>query len=318
MTARIGEGEELEWSASAAWPQGGILGGFAQLLGEIPVNLFALMPRESLTAQAYSYDLRAAFDLFQDVLERHSPEDHESMVAALDGLKSEQGIDLENDVFAPLAGGFGSFRTSVPPGEGLNAFSAMAGGGGEELPAVGDAYLVELADRERFSALVDKLLALGEGAVVHTTESFQGVPVHSLDLQGMVQLHWAFLEDAFIVGLGPTPVRAALRLAGDEDAPSILADEKYASVIRANRAASGLTLTDTAQALRFTLRTFEGVFGMLPMIAAMSGDPEAAQSPLGPDTPWPKVSTVDRYFDGVSSTTLALAGGRLSLRVLTQ
>jgi hypothetical protein len=316
--ARIDEGEKIDVRLSASWPSTGFLGDLVSLLGPMPRDVFALMPAESISAQATQFDVAGAWDLIVDLLADIEPTTHEQLVASLDELAVVEGIDVEEDFVRQLTGGLGGFTMEVPRAELQGGLGAMTGAMSPDAPPLGAGYVVRVKDPRVVEGFLDDVLALNEMDQSVTSEEFQGQHVHTLDLEGLTKLTWAFTPNAMVVATSPTPVRTALRLAGKEDAPTTLTKPDFAKAIASNRGASMLNVMDTAQTMRSALQTFEAAMRMLPMAAMMAERPELAQSPFGPDTPWPKVEAVDRHFDGIMFTTLTRSSGYLSLRAASQ
>ncbi len=321
MAARLGSGEEFDWTLSVGWPSEGLFGEAADLFVSLPEDLFGLMPRESISAYVWGFDVSGAWDYAFELMSRWDPEGHDEAIAGLAAMEESEGIDVVDDVIAQLSGAFGQFGMEVPASEAAGGLGAMMGGmtgADADLPSVGGAYVVGLKDAQRVEGVIERLLENLGQAPMRSTEEFQGYKVHTLDVGGVAKFTWAFVSDAFVGGMSPTPVRTVLRLTGKDDAPSALENEKFKGTIEANRGASMLSVVDTAQTLRLMLQTLEGTFRMMPFIAMMANDPDLADVPFGPETPWPDVGAVDRHFEGVSFTTFERADDRLILRMATR
>jgi len=319
MGARIGKGEELDWRITVSWPSEGLFGRIGDLLGPLPKEMVALMPRESIGVNTGNVDLHGAFELVMDLMADASPREHEEAVAGLAELKESMGLDVEHDLLAQLTGAMGQFRMEVPEAETRTGLNMMMGGAANpDLPSIGTGFVLGVREAGRVEAFVEALLELDEIGQTRTTEEFQGFNVHALDLSGLFQLHWAFAPDALAISMQPTAIRTVLRLTGKTDAPSALQHEKFRVTLEANRGASFFNVTDTAESMRIALESLQGVFGALPMIAMMSGEPDLADVPFGKDTPWPKAGAVDRYFEGVAYSAIERKGDSLRVRLATQ
>lgn len=319
LVLRIGEGELLDLRLGVSWPSGELFGGFAATMGVVPQDLLRLVPRESVNATAGALDLPKTWKWFLSTVQRLDPDGHAEITAGLETMGMGMGVDFEKDLIEQITGSFASFSVEVPREEISGAMAMMSPGAAVPgAPSLAPAYLLGVRDTGRVLGAIDKLLVASELEPMHRIEEFQGYQVHRLDVQGMFKVYWSATEGALVLGMAPTPVLTALRLAGKEGAPTLLAREDFARAFQEHRGATMVSVNDTAQSLRNVLITLQSVSTMVPMMAMASGEEVPQDMPFGPDTPWPTTAAVDRHFSGIGLTALTWKDGALVLRAATR
>ncbi len=322
---RLGEGEETDLEVLLGAPEDGLFAAVASLLGGVPVDLVERIPRNAKGVITMSIDFAGAGALAKDLAREFDPESYQEMQAGLQ-LTQALGVDVEEDVLSELTGEFASFSIEVPAQESL---LGAAGGvlrglsGSSVAPTYGRVFMLGVRDTASVSATLERItgsvLSQDAGAEDHV-ESVFGHEVHAANLwEGLVsiRMYWSAIEGALLLSMQPTALREALRMTTD-DGIGIGENGVFASVIEENRRASALAITDTAASLGVLLDTLRSLSSGIKLASALTGKPIDEMLPIGPDTPWPDISVVDRYFGGVSFKAFEWSDGAMRLHIASR
>jgi len=162
-------------------------------------------PADALTAGAYTLDLPALYEEARKVADRIQEGSSAQIDAVLGMIKAQTGVDVAADLIAPLGSEI-AYHTSAP-----------TGGAGDDATALGMArvaFSIQLKDRERFEAALDKLFTAAMPGMA--TQDYLGVKLRLIPTRMGVQPALAVLPDRFLFGLAADDVKDVIARFGKE------------------------------------------------------------------------------------------------------
>ncbi len=165
-------------------------------------------PADALTAGAYTLDVPALYEEARKVADRIQEGSSAQLDAVFAMVKQQTGVDIPADLIASLGSEI-AYHTSAPAAAGPEAGADLAPMGMSRI-----ALSIQLKDRERFEAALDKLL----GAVVPgmATQDYLGVKLRTVPTRMGVQPAFAVLPDRFLFGISADDVKDGIARYGKE------------------------------------------------------------------------------------------------------
>ncbi len=332
VTGDIGAGELARLEFSLALPEKGILRDMLELFGKLPQDAARAFPKESQGVTLYSVDVPGLWKWVWELVKVGNPQVAEQSQAQLAAAgQALGGVDLEKDIIGQLTGEFGSTTIDVPGDEWLAANGGGATGEEDEeesasedemaaTPAVeppkgatlGDAWWIGLRDAKAFTSTLETVLDATGAAEQLETEDFQGKTIWSMPLPTGATLSFSFTTKGMVISQFPSALRAVLRMEGAEAKDSVLEREAFKPLFAENRDAGMFSVTHTAGMLKTIWSALELVSSQLP--AMRSGGMVDASQEDNPLRHLPPAETIDRHFQGTSTTTLRHKGRVMMLR----
>ena len=164
---------------------------------EAATPLLALVPAGHGNAQSFRFDVGELFDLVCDIVELEQ-DGARGMIEG--GAREALDIDLHKDLLGALDGQLLVMNDSLANFEGLEP-----GAGPEDLEEVKGLYtfVIGLRDPTSFEAMLERVLRSRGLHAARKTAEYRGTKVRSMSVV-VIQLHYAFVAEGVVVGVGPT------------------------------------------------------------------------------------------------------------------
>lgn len=217
-------------------------------------------PADALTAGAWTLDLPALYEEGRKVADRIEQGSTAQMDAMFEALKQQFGVDIPADLIASLGTEI-AYHTR-PPVEGAAAS-----------PFGRVAMSIQLKDRERFEAALEKLLgALMPGMAA---QDYLGVKLHVVPTPMGIQPAFAVLPDRFLFGLTADDVKDVIARYGKETKGLLDREDvtKALAVLPAQRFV--VSVDDSPKSLSTASSTLAGA---MSLIAAQGDAREIAEA----------------------------------------
>jgi hypothetical protein len=306
-SANFGPGEEVDFNFSADIPQAGFLRKIHRLLGSQPREVAKLCPKRSASVGLFNLDL---WGLWQSAWKLAGELDPEGKPrASFDMAVQSVHLEVEDDFLSQLTGQIATFTLEVPADEWADGEGQLLGGAlPYGAPRLGSVMLIGVRDEQVVESFVDQVLALVDQAELVDLDEYKGLEVHSLEIEDMFTVHWAFADHALMVSMYPSALHASLDLVADREQPSVLDHPRFKPVLAALTDAPMVSIADTGVMLKLLLET---------MRAAVLADAAAGGETSGMP-PLPSSELVDRYFKGTMTTSLRKRANSLEFSLSTR
>ncbi len=210
-------------------------------------------PADALTAGAYTLDLPALYEEARKVADRIQEGSSAQVDAMFAMVKQQTGVDIPADLIAS----FGSeiaYHTAAP-----GAANAEAGAGPMGMSRV--ALSIQLKDRERFEAALDKLL--GAALPGMAAQDYLGVKLRTVPLGMGILPAIAVLPDRFLFGLVADDVKDAIARFGKETKGLLDREDITRALASLPAQRFGVSVEDLPKSLASASSTLAGAMSLL-------------------------------------------------------
>ncbi len=274
-----------DWSSRAfiAAPANGGRVGLASLLdgGPLSAELLKAIPADATMAGAGTLDLASLFQQVRTALGKVDPNAQQQFDEGMDQIKQRLGLDLHDDVLAPLGAEWGCYVAPQIAGSGL---TGMVGINRLRDPAAAEKGLSQLEQ------VANNLIAQNMGnekvtLLVKTTREPSGLKIHYLAIP-LIAPAWAIKDGNLYVGLYPQTVSAAAAFtsgkgASIQDNPAFAALRKRleTGAQKGKVAVSGFGFADLPRTAPESYQTLLALSRLMTGVGDLMGAPAPALFP---------------------------------------
>lgn len=258
----LGKGERLDLRVVAQLAEESALGVMLSHMGPIPKRFARAVPAQAVQVVLGHVDLLPAFKAFRRFLREVSPSDDSRLQKDLDGMRAELGLDVEQDLLAPLTGRFAAMGLPVAHSgdQMMELWTAV-----QRLPFASLAFTFAptLGFELRSARAADRALStieqLARNEPGFEQEVLAGVPVNRVEVDPLFSPHWGRYETLVFFSVMESSIRASLEFLGSKSRDSFADREGVGPALSEFRKASLLVLVRTRPLAEIgigTLRAF--------------------------------------------------------------
>ncbi len=306
----LGNGERFDLAVAAHLPEDSPMGSMLSHFGPVPKRFAQAVPEDAMQVVLGNIEPLPTFQAFRDFLLQVSPVDDERLQREIEEVQQEMGLDLEEDLLAPLTGRFAAMGIPVPHSGDqqmevwMGPYPPFASLAFTFAPTVG----IELREDQAADRALRAIEKLARKDPNFAQVNLAGVEVNLVQGEFLFAPHWGKYDSLVFFSIMDASIRSSLDFLASRSRRSFASKPGISQVLSEFRSASLLVLTRTGLLVDMGL-------GMMRVYGQNSGNAQGRDElPLG-SIRWPHLMRAVDLFKGVSVLALTRGADRIELRL---